>query len=298
MMGNKVTNKPARLTNRLYLHYIGTDNTMPIRMKIVPSLAFFLVASFIACKKKPVTDNPQPSTSKLSYGDSVFYLKSTTYVISPVNAKAGSYSPFPNNLNINSTTGAITVSLKGNDGQSQTGLRYKIKFTSTNNELDSTFITIAGITYLDRFYTLSKNDSIIYPIYNADISKELPAGNFSGDNKLAINTSNGQINVKETIRRGFFDNQLNASWKQTTIRYASNDNSNNANNSIDVILYYYNSAADVPSNVSALMQAHQRMTVGINGPSVTSTTGAIDNNLSSDLSLTKPRPPCIVIVGQ
>jgi hypothetical protein len=297
MMGNTVTNKPARLTNRLYYITFGTD-TMPIPMKIVPAFAFFLVASFFACKKKTVTDNPQPSTSKLNYGDSVFYLKSAGYVISPVNAKSGTYSAFPNNLNINSTTGAITVSLKGNDGQSQTGLKYKVKFTSANNEIDSTYITIAGITYVDRFYTLSRNDSIIYPIYNADISKELPAGSFSGDNKLAINTSNGQINVKETIRRGFFDNQLNASWKQTTIRYTSNDKSNNAGNSIDVILYYYNSAADVPSNVSALMQAHQRMAVGINGPSVPSTTGAIDNNLSSDLSLTKPRPPCIVIVGQ
>lgn len=271
---------------------------MPTPMKIVPVFIFLIVASLIACKKKPANDNPQPSNNKLNYGDSVFYLKSTAYVISPVNARTGSYSAFPNNLDINSTTGAINVSLKGNDGQSQTGLRYKIKFTSTNNEVDSTYITIAGITYIDRFYTLSKNDSIIYPIYNADISKELPPGSFSGDNKLAINTTNGQINVKETIRRGFFDNQLNASWKQTTIRYNANDNSHNANNSIDVILYYYNSAADVPSNVSALMQAHQRMAVGINGPSVPATTGAVDNNLSSDLSLTKPRPPCIVIVGQ
>lgn len=267
-------------------------------MKIPPALILIATVSLLACKKNSVTNNSSAS-NKLGYGDSVFYLQSTSYIVSPVNAKAGTYSAFPANLNINSTTGAITVALKGNDGQSQTGLRYKIKFTSTSNEVDSTYITISGITYIDRFYDLSKNDSIIYPIYNADMSKELPSGNYniSNDSKFAINAANGQINIKETIRRGFFDNQLNASWKQTTIKYSTNDNSNNVNNNIDVILYYYNSITDVPSNVSALMQAHQRMTVGITGPSIASTTGAIDNNLSSDLSLSRPRPPCIVIVG-
>lgn len=267
----------------------------PMRTFLI--LVFIAATSLLACKKTSAPLSPPVNNKSLSYGDSVFYLKATSYTISPVNAKAGTYSAFPNNLNINSTTGAITVSLKGNDGQSQTGLRYKIKFVSASNETDSLYITISGITYIDRFYDLSKNDSIIYPIYNADISKELPAGSFSGDNKLALNSTNGQINIKETIRRGFFDNQLNSSWKQVTIKYNTNDNSNNTGNNIDVILYYYNTANDVPSNVSALMQAHQRMALGINVASVPSTTAPIDNNLSSDLSLSRPRPPCIVIVG-
>jgi hypothetical protein len=267
-------------------------------MRTFPILIFITIASLLACKKHSVTDNP-PANNKLGYGDSVFYLKTTTYTVSPINAKAGTYTAFPNNLKIDNATGAITVILKGNDGQSQTGLRYKINFTSVNNEMDSTYITISGITYIDRFYDLSKNDSIIHPIYNADILKELPPGNYniSNDGKLAIDAANGQINIKETIRRGFFDNQINASWKQTTIKYSTKDNSNSTNNNVDVILYYYNSINDVPSNVSALMQAHQRMAVGINGPSVPSTFAPVDNNLSSDLSLSRPRPPCIVIVG-
>jgi hypothetical protein len=265
-------------------------------MNKAPILYFATILFLLACKKNSVKDNLS-TNSKLSYGDSVFYLKSTSYAVSPVNGKQGTYSAFPDNLNINSSTGAITVSLKGNDGQSQTGLRYKIKFTSPNNETDSTYIIISGINYIDRFYDLAKNDSIIYPIYNADILKELPAGSYTGDNKLAISNTNGQINIKEAIRKGFFDNQINASWKQTTIRYTANDQSNSSTNNIDVILYYYNSINDVPSNVSALMQAHQRMSIGINGPSIPSTFGAVDNNLSSDLSLSRPRPPCIVIVG-
>ena len=268
-----------------------------IPMRTLSILIILTSAGFWACKKHPVSDNP-PVTNKLSYGDSVFFLKSTSYTVAPVNSKAGTYAAFPDNLMIDKTTGAITITQKDNDGQSQTGLRYKIKFTS-GTEVDSTYITISGISYVDRFYDLSKNDSIIYPIYNADVSKELPAGNYSigSDNKLAINPANGQINVKETVRRGFFDNQLNASWKQTTIKYSSNDNSNGVTNTIDLILYYYNSIADVPSNVSALMQAHQRMTVGIASPTIPTTFGAVDNNLSSDLSLSKPRPPCLIIIA-
>lgn len=270
-------------------------------MKIVPILLFIVFSSLLGCQKNTINGDPSggnPSApNKLSYGDSVFYLKSSSYTITPVNSKIGTYTAFPDNLNINSTTGAITVSLKGNDGQSQTGLKYKIKFTPTNGDSDSTYITISGITYIDRFYDLSKNDSIIRPIYNADVSKELPDGSYSADNKLAINSVTGEINVKETIRRGFFDNQMNASWKQTTIKYTTNDNSNNAKNTIDIILYYYDTYDNIPSNVSALMQAHQRMAVGITAPSISSTTGPIDNNLSSDLSLSKPRPPCLIIIG-
>lgn len=264
-------------------------------MRILSLLVLSAAVFFTACHKQSVKDN----NSKLSYGDSVFYLKSTAYTITPVNGKQGTYTAFPDNLEIDQTTGAITVALKGNDDESQTGLRYKIKYTNNSNEADSTYITISGITYIDRFYDLSKNDSIIYPIYNADVSEELPLGNYniSSDNKLALSASNGQININETIRRGFFNSQPNASWKQITIRYATNDKSNSVNNSIDVILYYYDSMSKVPSNVSALMQAHQRMMVGINGVTIPSTTGAADYNLSGDLSLFKPRPPCIIIVG-
>jgi hypothetical protein len=270
---------------------------MAYSMRILPILILVATTGFWACKKHSVTDHQ--TIQKINYGDSVFYLKSTSYTVAPIDAKAGTYSAFPDNLKIDNNTGVITVTLKGTDGQSQTGLRYKIKYSNSSNQTDSTYITISGINYVDRFYDLSKNDSIIYPIYNADILKELPSGNYnlSNDNKLAINSTNGQINIKETIRRGFFDNQINASWKQTTIKYAINDNSSNLNNNLDVIIYYYNSINDVPSNVSALMQAHQKMTVGIPGTSIAPTIGPVDNNLSSDLSASKPRPPCIVIVG-
>jgi hypothetical protein len=202
-------------------------------------------------------------------------------------------------LDIDPNTGAITVSLKDTRGESQTGLRYRINYQAQSGETDSAFIVISGVSYLDRFYYLSQNDSIIYPVYNGDPSKELPAGSYdaSGNNNFALNPANGQIDIRECVRRGFFDNQANAHWKQQTIKYRLNDGSNSITNNIDVIIYYYNTLNDVPGNVSALMIAHQKMSVGVNTAPLPSTTGETDNNLSSDLSLSKPRPPCIIIVG-
>jgi hypothetical protein len=256
------------------------------------SFACLLVFS---CKKDSIAPREQ-----LGYGDSLFYLKPGNYTIFPSNAIAGTYTAFPDNLLIDNATGAITIALKGKDGQSQTGLKYKISFKASNSDLtDSTFITISGINYLDGFHYLAQNDSIVAPTYNANNSLALPAGNYSigADSKLAINPANGQININESIRRGFFDDPTHGSWKQTTIKYAINDKSNAIENQLDIILYQYNNLADVPTNVSGLMQAHQSLSLGLNRMAIPSTPAPIDNNLSSNLSLSKPRPPCIVIIG-
>ena len=264
-------------------------------LRILSSMA--LVAVLYSCHKSSLTNG---GGGNLGYGDSVFYLKSNTYTVNPVNTRAGTYSAYPDNLLIDNATGAITVALKGRDGQSQTGLKYKIRFQSSDGGTrDSTFIVLSGINYLDGFHYLSQNDSIISPVYNCDVTKALPAGSYGigADNKLAMNTTNGQINVNESIRRGFFDDPTHSTWKQTTIKYAINDNSGGVQNEMDVILYHYNSLSDVPSNVSGLMQAHQALSLSVNRLAIPSTAGPIDNNLSSSLSLSKPRPPCVVIIG-
>lgn len=270
----------------------------PITMKKTPFLFLIVFLSVIVVSCHPdKNNNPGNGAAQLKYSDSVFSLRSTSYTVTPLSGKTGVYSAYPNNLKINTTTGAITVGLNGNDGQSQTGMRYKIKFVS-GDITDSTYITIAGVHYFDAFYNLSSGDSLITPYYNGDPSRPLPAGSFSsnGGNKLALK-SNGQINIPQTIARGFFNDATNGKWKQVRIDYTTNDNSG-ISNSIDVILYYYDNMNEVPSNVAGLMQAHQQLvSAAMRVPSVPSTTGAIDNNLSSDLSLAKPRPPCIVIVG-
>lgn len=280
-------------------------------MKTVISMKRLLFASFLLstvvvltqCRKQDCKcDAPALSAStKLAYGDSVFYLRNTEYTIAPLGNRKGTYSAFPDNLQMDPATGHITVGVNGNDGNSQTGMWYKIKFRSdTGAETDSTMVLLSGLTYVDAFYNLKQNDSIIYPIYNADPTKAIPPGNYDlkGDDDFAINPANGQINIKECFRRGFFTKEANGEgWKTAKIRYAINDKSNGATNSIDVVLYYYRTMDDVPSNVSALMQAHQRMTLGFATARIPSTPGRIDNNLPSDLTLSKPRPPCVVIVG-
>lgn len=248
---------------------------------------------------------PPPESNgryRLTYGDSIFYLKSNDYTVSPFTRPSGTYTAFPDNLQIDKSTGAITVTQKATDGSSQTGMWYKIRFKSSDGSLnDSTLVLISGLTYLDKFYNLSQNDSIIHPIYNGDPSKAVPQGNYdlTGDNKFAINAVTGQINIKECIRKGFFSSGLmGTGWKRATVKYSINDNSGQETNKIDLVIYYYASMADVPSNVSTVMQAHQQMTIGLRSlPVIPSTSGAVENNLPSDLSLSKPRPPCVIIVG-
>jgi len=257
---------------------------------------------FSGCAKKACDCDPPGPGSKLSYVDSVFYLKSTAYTVSPRLSKPGRYTAFPDNLVINPNTGAITITQKGTDGESQTGMWYKVYYRSdSGNEVDSTTILLSGLTYVDQFYNLSQNDSIIRPIYNGNPANAIPSGNYNltGDNKFAINAKNGEINIRECLRRGFFGNgNLNEAWKIATVKYSINDNSNAVENRIDLVLYYYHTMNDVPSNVSQLMQAHQSMTIGIpNLRAIPTTTGAPDNNLPSSLSLSKPRPPCVIIVA-
>jgi hypothetical protein len=256
------------------------------------------------CSKKNCCGPDINGNQKLNYGDSIFYLKNTDYSISPLGGRTGTYTAFPDNLQIDKTTGKINVTVKGNDGESQTGLWYRIIYKSSDSKIiDSTYILLAGISYVDKFYHLNQNDSIIYPIYNGDPANAAPTGNYdlAHDDKFAINPANGQINLKECMRRGFFASggtTPNTSWKIASIKYELNDKSNRATNKIDIVVYYYHTLNEVPSNVSALMQAHQQMTLGLRTlPSIPSTTGAIDNYIPSDLSLSKPRPPCVIIVG-
>jgi hypothetical protein len=259
------------------------------------------------CSKKNCGCEPSPGAGnyKLVYSDSVFYLKNTDYSISPLQKANGTYTAFPDNLQIDRNTGVITITQKGTDGESQTGMWYKIKYRSTDgNQSDSTLILLSGITYLDRFYNLAEGDSIIYPIYNADDSKPIPPGNYdlTADAKFAINTANGQININECVRKGLFGSgAAGPDYKKieiATVKYTISDNSQQATNKIDLVLYYYATLNDVPSNVSALMKAHQQLTVGLRSlPPIPTTSGAIETNLPSELSLSKPRPPCIVIIS-
>jgi hypothetical protein len=202
---------------------------------------------------------------------------------------------------IDPATGKITVKIIGQGLESQTGLKYKIKYTSTDGSVsDSTYITLAGINYLDQIYYISRNDSIISPVYNAKLGNTLPSGTYgiAPDSRLAIDPVTGKININECIRKGMFDIPVeHGEWEEVTVEYRSNDPSNNATNRIDIALYYYNSVAEIPSNVSALMREHQKMVLGIPQDDIPVTSGPIDLDLPDNISTFRPRPPCIIIVA-
>jgi hypothetical protein len=256
-----------------------------------------LFAAGSGCKKQVQEEQSGP----LSYGDSVFYVKAQVYQVAPTTERSGTYSAFPDNLLIDAATGKITVAVTGLGGESQTGLRYKIMFRPAgSNTIDSTFIVIAGINYLDRIYNLSQNDTIITPVYNAALTNNIPSGTYGiqSDNEISIDPLNGQINISESIRKGLFNLPVeNGEWEEVTITYKSNDNSNQATNRIDVALYYYKTVQDIPSNVSEVMRAHQTQVLGVAQPAIPITTRPIDNDLPDNISIFKPRPPCVIIVG-
>jgi hypothetical protein len=264
-------------------------------------LAFVALLGFKSCKKKP-NEEGGPANPKLSYSDSVFYIKSQNYIVSPNINQPGTYSAFPDNLLIDPATGRITVAIMGLGGESQTGLRYKIKFqASGSNYVDSTYITLGGINYLDKIYNLAQGDSIVYPVYNANLNNSIPAGTYgiNPDSRLGINPLNGQINLMECMRKGMFDLPVeNGEWEEVSVTYKSNDGSNQATNRMDVAIYYYRTINDVPSNIAQVMQAHQKMVLGVSQTAIPNTIGPIDNDLPDNISLTKPRPPCVIVIAQ
>ncbi|MDQ3276854.1 MAG: hypothetical protein M3Q06_00915 [Bacteroidota bacterium] len=252
-----------------------------------------------ACKKdkSPTTS----ATGKLSYGDSVFYLKAAAYTISPLTPKTGSYSAFPADLNMDPQTGKITVSLKGKDGtNSQTGLRYRIIFQPANGPSDTTYIVLAGINYQDKIYYLDQNQTTANPVYNASATLSFPGGTFSSSNsKLAIHPATGQIDLQKTVENSLFHNDpKDNDWEVVTINYQTNDAGAGSKNSLDVVLYYYSATDKIPSNISSIMRVHQEQLIGLAPTAIPVTNAPIDNEIDNIVSLSKPRPPCIIIIGR
>jgi hypothetical protein len=259
---------------------------------------FISSAFFLSCDKNP--SDEQPADGPFSYGDGVFYLKVDPYTVSPSVSRPGTYTAFPDNLNINNATGVITVSEDGKDGeQTQMGLKYKIIFTATTGEKDSTFIVLAGINYQDKIYNLSQNQVKARPFYNADPARAIPPGNYGmrDNDKLVVNPANGEIDLQASINAGLFgDDPQNDDWRVIKVRYKANDNSTE-DTRMEIIVYYYDTVADIPSNVSEVMRAHQSLLLGLQPEVIPVTTAPPDLGIAGLVSPGKPRPPCIIIVG-
>lgn len=268
-------------------------------MKITKTIVFaFLLltaaVSWLSCNKSDATNDPAgPYT--LSYGDSILYLRPSAgdYIVNPVSTRPGTYSGFPDGIEIDDNTGAINIS------KSETGLRYRITHTAPDGTVTETKVVLSGITFKDHFYFLSNNDSIALPIYNADENRVLPLngslfdeGNLANSGGCSVKTDNGKINLRETIRNGVFGFPPRNDAQETfEIKYRINDASGKSENKLKVLLYWYNTINDVPQYVWDILNERTQQGVFLRN-------GMVNTSASMERldKAAKPRPPCVVIV--
>ena len=265
-----------------------------------------------SCKKEtsstpapvtPITPIP-PKVGSGIYGDSVFYVQNTNdYFVSPVSSTQGSFVSFPVGLTIDQNTGIINVN------KSETGLKYKISFIPAGSvDTVTSYIIISGINYRDKIYNLSTGDSIAAPIYNANLNLALTGANNdvfdeSGGCKNAgiiVGTSSGAINLAQTVRDQGIDTGATA---QVNLGYRISDKSNKALNGLQVKIYFYRTAAEIPQYLTDLIIERQGtiLTSNSTSPALVQSQGLIINSLAVNAKAAKPgrpRPPCIIVVSR
>jgi hypothetical protein len=234
---------------------------------------------------------------KLSYGDSILYLLNTSgdYIVRPTETRQGTYSGFPEGIQIDDATGAINVS------KSETGLRYRITYVSPTGDSSSTMVVLSGITFKDHYYHLSTGDSIANPVYNALETRTVPVsgssfdeGNGANSGGCSVKTNNGTINLAQTARNGVFGNTpQNDVRRDFDIQYRLNDGSNKSLNKLRVRLYWYNTMADVPPDLLQTLSDRDAQGVFLR---TTQTTGT--GIQARTTAIAKPRPPCVIIIAQ
>ena len=278
-------------------------------MRILPVfISLIILTAAVGCGKDdsntPPLVDPPGTKYKLSYGDSILYIKeqATDLVIAPKTvAPAGTFVGFPEGIELDPVTGAINLS------QSETGLRYKITFTNkATGDTSIAIIVISGINYYDKIYSLEANDTVATPLYNASIARTIPGssvfdeGNGCNGVGVAVDVNSANINLAQTVRNGVFGAiPKNGDRKEVELRYRVNDGSAKGLNKLKVKLYYYNTSADIEADLIQLLKDREGTVFGANplnglGTEVISGTPT----QTGTKAVAKPRPPCIFIVGR
>ncbi len=257
-----------------------------IALAIVVSLS----TALISCSKSASNPEEPAGPFVLNYGDSILYMKAAAgdYIVTPVTSRPGTYSGFPEGIEIDGTTGTINVS------KSETGLRYRITHTAPDGKKTETKVVLSGITFTDKFYHLSAGDSVALPVYNSSALRVLPLtgssfdeGNVCNNAGFSVKTTDGTINLAQTVRNGVFGVvPLNDERRTFEIKYRINDASGKTENKLKVLLYWYNTIADVPADVWEILNDRESQGVFLRGQTAETTTQAA-----------KPRPPCVIIIA-
>lgn len=227
----------------------------------------------------------------LSYGDSIIYLQNLSgdHILTPAQSRTGVYYAYPEGLQIDKNTGAINVS------KSETGLRYKIKFRDAEGVKYETKLLLSGVNYADHYHQLAQNDNLSVPLYN--VNHTLPQAAFDVDGSaraqgLAIDPLTGVIDLKQSVQNGFFGRTPdNDARRMVEIKYRINDASNDAVNSIKVLLYWYATMNDVSEEVKQTIASRQQL---FGKESVQD----VEVSTSNYQLASKPRPPCVIVISQ
>lgn len=261
-----------------------------------------IISLFAACDKPGGEDDTSGGGGtqlKLSYGDSILYLRNqagnTIYNPQPTGA-TGRFYAYPDGLSIDETSGAINVS------ESETGMRYRITFVNAGRtDSVSTRIIVSGVNYKDWYHVQTQHDSLSRPSYNANFSNlGLPAGSFditgSARSKgLAIDPATGVINLNQTIRNGFLGSNPpnDKAAREVEMSYTLQDASNSAVNKLKIKLYFYNEMATVETDIKELLRDREDMFLRLaqDGFFINPSSPVSRNTAAS-----RPRPPCVIIL--
>jgi len=280
-----------------------------------------------------------PSQSPF-YGDSILYVQGTgrsAYLVDPVNTLgSGKFVAWPKGLTIDANTGEIDML------QSEPGSRYNVGFVNAvTGDTAYQQVILAGITYPDGIYFVHSTDSVLAPYYNASSTGSWLAGGAkqttdqnggtinalfnedgpngagtgtgAGSQHLIVDGGNGTLNLRASVDQGLFgSNPRNGDNKEISIYYRLNDKSQMALQKTNVIVYYFNSLADVPQSLvdacvfsqNAFRQTQQqtKTTTAVGAtPAPVSGTATSGGSKTTAKPATPapapPRPPMVVLVN-
>jgi len=271
---------------------------------------FFIVICItlqqLSCKKdKPAQLHTVQTVSNALYADSILFINDagSKNIVMPLSAAPGTFTSFPDGLKVDDNSGAIDVN------SSETGLKFQVTFTPADgSKVKSTFIIISGINYKDKIYNLSTGDSVAKPIYNANNRNAIPQLNsgstFDNDGGcknagIEVNPADGTINLAKSVRDQRIDT---GSTQEVKLQYKINDQSRMATNGLDVKIYFYRTASEIPQYLTDLLKERQTTILTENPSTVSPFVRASIKSFSaiarSAQRLSRPRPPCIIVVSR
>jgi hypothetical protein len=331
---------------------MSLTNVGPTSRLVFSALLLFGCSKSLTHSDKGLSSSTQPASYFTAdpsqapfYGDSILYVQGTgrsAYLAEPVNSLgSGKFVAWPKGLTIDENTGEIDML------QSEPGSRYNVGFVNpVTGDTAYGQVILAGITYPDGVYFVHSTDSALAPYYNASstgswlaggakqateqhgggeqgggtinasFDEDGPGGPGAASQHLIVDGGNGTLNLKASMEQGLFgSNPQNGDNKEISIYYRLNDKSQMALQKTKVIVYYFNTLADVPQSLvdvclysqNAFRQTqHQtKTTTGVVNPAPAPVSGTATSDGGSKTAAkpapvpppAPPRPPMVILVN-